>query len=97
VDNTITTFDLATNSVDSDEIVDYGLSNQDIGVLTAQINGDGAVFNSSGGVTATHLSAGTYEVDFGRDISNCTFLATHGEGGVGPLLESAARERLPTG
>jgi hypothetical protein len=83
LDNTITTFDLATNSVDSDEIVDFGLSNQDIGVLTAQINADGTVFSSSGGVTSVHVGTGTYDVDFGRDISNCTFNATQGEGGVG--------------
>ena len=83
LDNTITAFDLATNSVDSDEVVDFGLSNQDIGVLFAQIRSDGTVLNSSGGVTALKLSTGIYEVDFGRDVSNCAAVMTQGEGNTG--------------
>jgi hypothetical protein len=82
-DNTITTFDLATDSVDTDEVLDFGLSNQDVGVLFAQIAADGTVSNSSGSVTATKLSTGTYEVDFGRPISSCAFTATQGEAGIG--------------
>ena len=68
-DNTITTFDLADNSVDADEVLDFGLSNQDVGVLFAQINADGTVANSSGGVTAVRLGVGQYQVDFGRNVS----------------------------
>jgi hypothetical protein len=83
VDNTITTFDIATNAIDSDEVLDFGLSNEDVGVLFAQVNSDGTIFNSSGGVTGFSLGTGTYEVDFGRDISNCGFTATQGEGGIG--------------
>jgi hypothetical protein len=78
-DNTISTFDIATNAIDSDEVLDFGLSNQDIGVLFAQVNGDGTVANSSGSVSVAKLGAGSYEVDFGRDISNCAFFATQGE------------------
>jgi hypothetical protein len=75
--------EVQNDSIDSGEIVDFGLSNQDIGVLFAQVNADGTVFNSSGGVTATHISAGTYDVDFGRNIASCAFVATQGEGSVG--------------
>jgi hypothetical protein len=82
-DNTITTFDIATDAIDTDEVLDFGLSNQDIGVLFAQINADGTVFGSSGGVTALRLGAGVYEVDFGHDVSNCAGIASQGEGGQG--------------
>jgi hypothetical protein len=85
-DNTITTFDLAADSVDADEVLDFGLSNEDVGVLFAQINADGGVANSSGGVTATRLGVGQYEVDFGRSVSNAAFVATQGEAGIGSAL-----------
>lgn len=75
--------EVANDSIDSGEIVDFGLTNQDIGVLFAQINADGTVANSSGGVTTTKLGNGTYEVDFGRNISTCAFVMTQGEAGVG--------------
>jgi hypothetical protein len=75
--------EIANDSIDSGEIVDFGLSNQDVGVEFAQINADGTVANSSGGVTAIHIGAGTYEVDFGHTISSCGFVATQGEAGVG--------------
>ena len=83
LDNTITTFDIATDAIDSDEVLDFGLSNQDVGVLFAQVNADSTISNSSGGVTGAKLGTGTYEVDFGRDISTCAFTSTQGEGGVG--------------
>lgn len=83
VDNTITTFDIATDAIDSDEVLDFGLSNQDIGVLFAQVNADGTLLSSSGGVTSTKIGTGTYEVDYGRDVSSCAFLTTQGEGGIG--------------
>lgn len=82
-DNSITTFDLANDSVDSDEVLDFGLSNQDIGVLFAQVAGDGTLSNSSGGVTSSRLAAGQYQVDFGRNVSACAFVASQGEAGVG--------------
>jgi hypothetical protein len=85
-DNTITTFDLADNSVDADEVLDFGLTNEDVGVLFAQVNADGTVANSSGGVTATRLGIGQFEVDFGRGISSAAFVATQGEAGSGGAL-----------
>jgi len=75
--------EIADNSIDSGEIVDFGLSNRDVGVLFAQVNADGSIFSSSGGVTGTKIGTGTYEVDFGVNISSCAFVSTQGEGGVG--------------
>ena len=43
--------EIADNTIDAGEIVDFGLSNQDVGVLFAQVNADGTVASSSGGVT----------------------------------------------
>lgn len=71
------------NAIDSDEVVDFGLSNADVGVLFAQVNANGTIANSSGGVTGGNLSPGFYEVDFGRDISSCAFVMTQGQAGVG--------------
>jgi hypothetical protein len=76
--------EIADNSIDSGEIVDFGLSNQDIGVLTATVNADGTLANSSGGVTTLKLPVtGQYEVDFGRNISFCAFVATVAPAGGG--------------
>jgi len=75
--------EVANNSIDSGEIVDFGLTNQDIGVLFAQVNAAGGVDNSSGGVSVIKLGTGTYEVDFGLDITSCAFVATVGPSGAG--------------
>jgi hypothetical protein len=75
--------EIANDSIDSGEIVDFGLSNQDVGVLFAQVNADGTIANSSGGVTGVHIGTGTYEVDFGHTISGCAFVMTQGESGAG--------------
>jgi hypothetical protein len=74
---------LKPDAVTSAEVADFGLSNEDIGVLFAQVNADGTIANSSGSYTSTHIGTGTYEVDFGRDISNCAYVMTQGEAGVG--------------
>ncbi len=65
--------------MDSEEVLDFGLSNQDIGVLFAQVNFDGTLASSSGGVTTLRLGVGQFEVDFGRDVSACAAVATQGE------------------
>jgi hypothetical protein len=83
IDHTLTAADLAANSVGSGEVVDFGLTNQDVAVEFAQIRADSTVANSSGGVTAHKLGAGTYAVDFGHDISSCGFVMTQGEAGAG--------------
>jgi hypothetical protein len=81
-DGTIQDLDLGADSVSSAEVLDFGLSNQDVGVLFAQVEESGTLANSSGGVTSTNNSLGVYEVDFNRDVSGCAFLATHGLAGV---------------
>lgn len=83
LDNTITTFDIATDAIDSDEVLDFGLSNQDIGVLSAQVNAAGTLASSSGGVTSSKIATGQYEVDYGRNVSNCVFVSTQGEATAG--------------
>lgn len=75
--------EIADNTIDSGEVVDFGLTNQDVGVLFAQVNADGTIANHSGGVTGFRIGTGTYEVDFGRNISSCAFTATQGEAAVG--------------
>ncbi len=77
--------EIQNDSIDAGEIVDFGLSNQDIGVLFAEVSAAGVLDNSSGGVTVTKLAspAGNYEVDFGRNIALCTAVATIGLSGAG--------------
>jgi hypothetical protein len=82
-DSGLTGADVANNSLTGAKIADFSLSNQDVGVLFAQVNADGSIANSSGGVTGIHNGTGTYEVDFHRDITSCAFVATQGEAGVG--------------
>src|SRR5262245_13413008 len=41
--------DLRPNSVGSSEVADFSLSNQDTGVLFAEVNSSGTLVNSSGG------------------------------------------------
>jgi len=76
---------LQDDSVGSSEVKDFDLTNQDVGVLFAQVSATGTLDNSSGGgVTVTKLAGGgNYEVDFGRDISHCAFVATIGPSGAG--------------
>ena len=52
-------------------------------MLFAQVNADGTVANSSGGVTVTKVGVGTYAVDYARNISSCAFVTTQGEAGAG--------------
>src|SRR4051794_10012942 len=91
---TLTSSDLATdsvnatevadNSIDAGEIVDFGLSNEDVGVLEAEVNGDGTLASSDhSGTTSSLIGTGTYQVDFGLNVSSCTPVATQGEAGVG--------------
>jgi len=75
--------EIADSSIDAGEIVDFGLSNQDVGVLFAQVNADGTLANSSGGVTSEPIGTGTYEVDFAHNVQTCAFVVTQGEAGIG--------------
>jgi hypothetical protein len=84
--------EIQNDSIDSGEIVDFGLSNQDIGVLFAEVQANGTLDNSSGAingnpVTVTKLGGvGNYEVDFGRTITACTAVATIGPSGGGSAI-----------
>jgi hypothetical protein len=76
--------EIADNSIDAGEIVDFGLSNEDIGVLFAEVQANGTLDNASGGgVTVIRLATGNYEVDFSRNITACTAVATIGPSGGG--------------
>ena len=79
----VAALEIQDNSIDSGEIIDFSLTNQDVGVLFAQVNADGTVANSSGGVTVTKVGVGTYAVDYARNISSCAFVTTQGEAGAG--------------
>lgn len=80
--------EIADNTIDSGEIIDFGLSNQDVGVLFAEVQANGTLDNSSGGgVTVLKLGgSGNYEVDFARDVTACTAVATIGPSGGGSAL-----------
>lgn len=82
-DGSLTGADVANSSLTGADVQDFSLTNQDVGVLFAQVNSDATVAHSSGAVTATSLGTGTYEVDFGRDISDCAATATVGTPDVG--------------
>ena len=73
--------EIANDSIDSGEIVDFGLSNADVGVLFAQVDANGTIANSSGGVTGTKLGGlGNYDVDFGRNIAQLRLHRHHRPG-----------------
>ncbi len=76
--------EVADNSLDSGEIIDFGLSNEDIGVLEAEVNANGTLGSSDHfGTTSSHIGTGTYQVDFGINVSFCTPVVAQGEAGVG--------------
>jgi hypothetical protein len=76
--------EVADNSLDSGEIIDFGLSNEDIGVLEAEVNADGTLASSDHfGTTSANVGTGSYQVDFGINVSFCTPVVTQGEAGVG--------------
>jgi hypothetical protein len=77
---------LAANSVSSAKVLDFDLTNQDVGVLFAEVSSTATLSNSSGGVTVARIGAvgaGRYAVDFGRDITLCTAVATVGPASTG--------------
>lgn len=81
----VTNTKIAANSIDSGKVADFSLTNQDVGVLFAEVSSTGTLDSSSGGgVIVTKLGGlGTYEVDFGRNITACTAVATIGPSGAG--------------
>jgi hypothetical protein len=93
--NSIKGKDLANGSVEGKDVADFGLSNQDIGVLTANVSADGLLAASSGGVTVAKSGVGQYQVDFGRDVTACVFLATVGRPGAGAAEGQAGTGKQP--
>jgi hypothetical protein len=84
LDGTISSADILDGTITGADVADFSLTNQDVGVLFAQVNSNGTIANSSGGVTGIKLGGtGFYEVDFGLDITACAFVATQGEAGIG--------------
>ena len=82
---------LGADAVTASKVLDYSLTNHDVGVLFAEVNAAGVLQNSSGGprpapgVTVSKLpapSTGNYSVNFGRDIRQCTAVATIGQSSV---------------
>jgi hypothetical protein len=101
--------DLAGDSVNGSKVLDesltgadvkdFRLTNQDTGVLFAQVDADGTLARSSGGVTSTNIGDGRYDVDFGRDVSSCAFVAGQGEaeggGAQGAIVGATDRTGEP--
>jgi hypothetical protein len=80
----VTALKLGANAVTSPAVRDFGLRNEDIGVLFAEVTSTPSTVtlsNSSGGVSATRIGSagsGQFSVDFGRNITDCTAVATIG-------------------
>jgi hypothetical protein len=80
-DAEVTNAKLAANSVTAPKVADFGLTNEDIGVLFAEVRSNATLSKVSGpGVTVRMVGGlpgnAEYEVDFGRDIHRCTAVAT---------------------
>lgn len=66
----------------------------------AVVNADGTLVRGSGGVTSLRINAGNYRVDFGTDISQCSWTAMQVEftaaeiGFVGAELDVTDAERV---
>jgi len=80
-DETIKNVDIASGAVDSRVVKDKSLTLGDLAVKArpawAHVNANGNLARSSGGVTSAALGVdGQYSVNFGRDVSNCAYVAT---------------------
>lgn len=80
---TLKGIDVKDGSLTGADIADGSLSNQDINVLFATVNANGSLANSSGGVTSSNFALGQYDVNFGRDVSQCAFVASPADPGAG--------------
>lgn len=78
-DGSLTGADVKDGSLSGADVKDGTLSNADVGVFFAQVNSDGTLANSSGGVTSSRLGTGVYQVAFDHDISTCASVVTQGE------------------
>jgi hypothetical protein len=77
--NAVNGTDVVNGSIGGADIADFSLTNQDVGVLFAEVNSSGTLANSSGGgVTTVSYGSGNYDVDFARNVAACTAVATLG-------------------
>jgi hypothetical protein len=60
-------------------------------VLTAAVAGNGTFVRGSAGVTSSNVGTGRYEVDFGRDMASCTYVATSGNLDLFTIAPSVAQ------
>ena len=70
-------------------------------VLAASVNADGTLAHGVGATGATTFGSGLYEVDFSRDVQNCTYVATLGNATYGTAppgsITDAERSGNPNG
>jgi hypothetical protein len=98
-DKTIQNVDIASGAVDSRVVKDKSIQPADLApkakAAWAHVNADGTLARSSGGVTAASLGVdGQYSVNFGRDVSQCAYVATidYSAGGYEGEVSLAPRE-----
>jgi hypothetical protein len=89
-DNSLTGADVAASSLNGSDIADGSLSNQDVNVFYASVLADGSLDRSSGGVSISKSGAGSYKVDFNRNVRDCAFTATVGNQADGTHFEGDA-------
>lgn len=80
-DHTIKNVDIASGAVDSRVVKDKSIASVDLAPKArpawAHVNANGTMALSSGGVTSASLGVdGQYSVNFGRDVSQCAYVAT---------------------
>ena len=78
LDGSLSGSDVASSSLFGSDVADGSLTNQDISVYYANVTQTGVVNESSGGISVVDLAASRYEVDFGRDVSQCGVTANPG-------------------
>ncbi len=82
IDGTVSLFDIGSNQVQGFHVDDGSLNSPDTNQFSAVVNADGTLARASvAGVTSATAGPNDYVVDFGRDISACSFVATIGLSG----------------
>jgi hypothetical protein len=80
-DKTIQNVDIASSAINSRVVRDKSIVSADLApnarAAWAHLNADGTLAGSSGGVSAASLGVdGQYSVNFGRNVSECAYVAT---------------------
>ena len=90
VNSTIKSKDVKADTLTGDDIAESTLRgmqdpNQLLFATVTEVEGEFAVVpeRSRGAVSVTRTVAGYFEVEFTRDVSSCTWLATAGNTGIG--------------